>query len=106
MSTAAVFTSPIAFSVTDPGPGLGSSVHLPEVPPVHGQGDAQQRQSGRCPGLVVELYFGYARAGRAALWVHVSDDDDAKRAVRALADHQVLHCRHYGHDSQQDLHIG
>jgi hypothetical protein len=26
--------------------------------------------------------------------------------VRALADHQVLHFRHYGHDSQQDLHIG
>ena len=30
---------------------------------------------------------------------------DAKRAVRALADHQVLHFRHYGHDSQQDIHI-
>jgi hypothetical protein len=54
----------------------------------------------------IELYFGYARAGRAALWVHVPDDDDADRAVRALADHQVLHFRHYGHNSQQDLHIG
>ncbi len=54
----------------------------------------------------IELYFGYARAGRSALWVHVPDDDDAKRAVRGLADHQVLHFRHYGHDSQQDLHIG
>jgi hypothetical protein len=54
----------------------------------------------------IELYFGYARAGRAALWVHVPDDDDADRAVRALADHQVLHFRHYGHDSQQDVHIG
>ena len=49
----------------------------------------------------IELYFGYARAGRAALWVHVPDDDDADRAVRVLADHQVLHFRHYGHDSQQ-----
>ena len=39
----------------------------------------------------IEQYFGYARQGRAALWVHVPDDADAKRAVRALADHQVLH---------------
>ncbi|HWD44369.1 MAG TPA: hypothetical protein VHM23_11795 [Actinomycetota bacterium] len=53
----------------------------------------------------IELYFGYARQGRAALWVHVPEEADAKRAVRALADHQVLHFRHYGHDSQQDIHI-
>jgi hypothetical protein len=53
----------------------------------------------------IELYFGYARAGRAALWLHVPADADADRAVRCLADHQVLHFRHYGHDSQQDLHI-
>ena len=53
----------------------------------------------------IELYFGYARAGRSALWVHVPDEADAKRAVRALADHQVLHFRHYGHDRQDDLHI-
>ena len=53
----------------------------------------------------IELYFGYAREGRSALWVHVPDDADADRAVRCLADHQVLHFRHYGHDSQQDMHI-
>jgi hypothetical protein len=53
----------------------------------------------------IELYLGYARAGHAALWLHVPDDDAADRAVRSLADHQVLHFRHYGHDSQQDLHI-
>jgi hypothetical protein len=53
----------------------------------------------------IELYFGYARAGRSALWVHVPDEADADRAVRGLADHQVLHFRHYGHDTQQDLHI-
>ena len=53
----------------------------------------------------IELYFGYARQGRSALWVHVPDDADAKRAVRALADHQVLHFRHYGHNRQQDLHL-
>jgi hypothetical protein len=54
----------------------------------------------------IEQYFGHAREGRSALWVHVPDDADAKRAVRALADHQVLHFRHYGHGSQQDLHMG
>jgi hypothetical protein len=53
----------------------------------------------------IELYFGYARAGRAALWIHVPDDADADRAVRGLADHQVLHFRHYGYGNQQDLHI-
>jgi hypothetical protein len=31
--------------------------------------------------------------------------DDADRVVRGLADHQVLHMRHYGHHSQQDLQI-
>jgi hypothetical protein len=50
----------------------------------------------------IERYLGYAREGHAALWVHVPD---AKRAVRGLADHQVLHIRHYGHDRQDDLHI-
>ena len=53
----------------------------------------------------IELYFGYARQGRSALWVHVPDEADAKRVVRALADHQVLHIRHYGHGRQDDLHI-
>jgi hypothetical protein len=53
----------------------------------------------------IELYFGYAREGRSALWVHVPDEADADRAVRRLADHQVLHFRHYGHNRQQDLHL-
>jgi hypothetical protein len=53
----------------------------------------------------IELYFGYAREGRSALWVHVPDDADADRAVRCLADHQVLYIRHYGHGSQHDIHI-
>jgi hypothetical protein len=55
---------------------------------------------------IIERYFGYAREGRSELWVHVPDDADAKRAVRAMADHPVLHIRHYGHGSQQDLHMG
>jgi hypothetical protein len=54
----------------------------------------------------IELYFGSARRGHAALWVHVPEEADAKRAVRALADHQVLHIRHCGHGRQDDIHIG
>jgi hypothetical protein len=53
----------------------------------------------------IEQYFGYARQGRSALWVHVPDDADAGRAVRVLADHQVLHFRHYGQGTQEDLHL-
>ena len=53
----------------------------------------------------IELYFGYARQGHAALWVHVPDQADAKKAIRGLADHEVLHIRYYGHDRQDDLHI-
>jgi hypothetical protein len=53
----------------------------------------------------IELYFGYARDGCSAVWVRVPDKADANRAVRCLADHHVLHFRHYGHGSQDDLHI-
>jgi hypothetical protein len=51
------------------------------------------------------LYFGYARQGRAALWVRIPERDDAKRALRHLIDHQVLHVRYYGHDGQEDIHL-
>jgi hypothetical protein len=50
-------------------------------------------------------YLDRAREGRAALWVHVPDDADAKRAARCLADHPVIHLRHYGRYRQQDLHL-
>jgi hypothetical protein len=53
----------------------------------------------------LKRYLDRAREGRAALWVHVPDDADAERAVRLLADHPVLHLRHYGQDRQQDLHL-
>jgi hypothetical protein len=53
----------------------------------------------------IEQYFGYAREGRAALWVHAPDRDEANRAVRHLTDYQVLHVRYYGHDGQEDIHI-
>ena len=53
----------------------------------------------------IEQYFGYAREGRAALWVHAPDRDEANRAVRHLIDQQVLHVRYYGHHGQEDIHI-
>ena len=53
----------------------------------------------------IDLYFGYAREGRAALWVHVPEKHDASRAMRYLIDHQVLHYRYYGNDEEQDIHV-
>jgi hypothetical protein len=72
---------------------------------------AQRTVARRVVGAVtddpdtIELYFGYAREGCSALWIHVPEEADAKRAIRGLADHQVLHIRYYGHDRQDDLHM-
>src|SRR3954470_14963841 len=51
----------------------------------------------------VELSHARARDGRAALWIHVTDDDEADRAIRGLADFPTLHLRHYGHHRQTDF---
>ena len=51
----------------------------------------------------LDLYHGHARDGRAALWVHVADDDDANRAIRALSGCRTLHIRHYGRHRQSDF---
>jgi hypothetical protein len=53
----------------------------------------------------IELYYGHAREGRAALWVHVTDDDEADRAIRNLAGCRSLHIRHYGHRRQSDFYL-
>jgi hypothetical protein len=72
---------------------------------------AQRSLTGRVVGALtddrgtIELYFGYARQGRAALWVRVPDRADANRALRYLADQRVLHLRYYGHYSQEDIHF-
>ena len=39
----------------------------------------------------LDLYHGHARDGRAALWVHVIDDDEANRAIRGL---RLSHAAH------------
>src|SRR5688572_25114431 len=51
----------------------------------------------------IELYYGHARDGCFALWVHVTDDDEAGRAIRGLAGRGTLHIRHYGHRRQSDF---
>jgi hypothetical protein len=53
----------------------------------------------------LDLYHGHARDGRAALWVHVTDDDEANRAIRGLAGCATLHLRHYGHRRQSDFYL-
>ena len=53
----------------------------------------------------LELYHGHARDGRAALWIHVTDDDEANRAIRGLSDSAALHIRHYGHHRQSDFRL-
>ncbi|WP_448627113.1 hypothetical protein [Geodermatophilus sp. URMC 64] len=51
----------------------------------------------------LDLYHGHARDGRAALWVHVTDDDEANRAIRGLSGCRTLHIRHYGRRRQSDF---
>jgi hypothetical protein len=53
----------------------------------------------------IELYFGHAREGGGALWVHAPEERDASRAMRCLMDHQVLHYRYFGRDRQDDIHV-
>jgi hypothetical protein len=49
------------------------------------------------------LYHGHARDGRAALWVHVTDDNEANRAIRGLSGCRTLHIRHYGRHRRSDF---
>ena len=71
----------------------------------------QRSVTGRVVGAftddpeTIELYYGYAHDGRSALWVHVPDERDAKRAIRCLADCDCLHVRHYGDAEKRDIHI-
>ncbi len=53
----------------------------------------------------LDLYLGHARDGRSALWVHVTDDDGANRAIRGLAGCAALHIRHYGHRRRTDFRL-
>ena len=75
----------------------------------HARYRAQPSLSRRAVGALTDdpetlaLYHGHARDGRAALWVHVADDDEAGRAVRGLSSCRTLHIRHYGRHRRSDV---
>lgn len=52
-----------------------------------------------------ELYLGYARDDRCAMWVRIPDEHVVPRALRVLADHRYLHTRYYGSRQQTDYHV-
>jgi hypothetical protein len=52
-----------------------------------------------------ELYLGYAREDRCAMWVRIPDDQDVPKALRVLADHDYGHTRYYGSQRQTDFNV-
>ena len=52
-----------------------------------------------------ELYLAYAREGRCAMWVRIPDEATSRKALRVLADHDYLHTRYYGDETQTDFHV-
>jgi hypothetical protein len=50
-----------------------------------------------------DLYLGYAREGRGALWLRLPNEDDVPKALRVLADYDYLHARYYGFNKWEDL---
>ncbi len=50
-----------------------------------------------------ELYLGYAREDRCAMWVRIPDEEDVSKALRLLADHEYVHTRYYGTQQQTDF---
>ena len=52
-----------------------------------------------------ELYLGYARDDRCAMWVRIPDETDVPKALRVLADHDYLHTRYYGSEQQTDFNV-
>jgi hypothetical protein len=70
---------------------------------------AQQGPLRRVVGQVtsdaeaVKLFVRYAEEGRAFLWVHVHERDDANRAIRGLSSRKVLHFRYYGDTGAEDV---
>jgi hypothetical protein len=51
-----------------------------------------------------DLYLGYARQDRCALWLRVPESRVPK-ALRVLADRAYLHTRYYGATSETDYHV-
>ena len=52
-----------------------------------------------------ELYLGYAREDRSALWLRLPDETQVSKALRVLADFNYLHTRYYGSGKQEDFRV-
>ena len=52
-----------------------------------------------------DLYLGYAREDRCAMWVRIPDEGKVPKALRVLADFDYLHTRYYGGSSQHDINV-
>jgi len=52
-----------------------------------------------------DLYLGYARDDRCAMWVRIPDEQDVSKALRVLADHDYVHTRYYGSEQQTDFNV-
>ena len=52
-----------------------------------------------------DLYLGYARQDRCAMWVRIPDEEDVPKALRVLADHHYVHTRYYGSEQQTDFNV-
>ena len=70
----------------------------------------QRNAADRVAGVVRDdiegrdLYLDYAREGRCGLWLRVHEDKVPK-ALRVLADHDYLHTRYYGINSETDYNL-
>jgi hypothetical protein len=80
-----------------PTAALTASPPQPEAPALRRGPIANDQET-------LDLYFGHARDGRLALWLYVVDDAAAGRAIRHLADCQILPIRHYG-QRQSDFYL-
>ena len=52
-----------------------------------------------------ELYLGYAREDRSALWLRLPEETQVSKALRVLADVNYLHTRYYGSGKQEDFRV-
>ena len=52
-----------------------------------------------------ELYLGYARDDRCAMWVRIPDEEDVPKALRVLSDHDYVHTRYDGSQRQTDFNV-
>jgi hypothetical protein len=52
-----------------------------------------------------ELYLGYAREDRCAMWVRIPDQENVPKVLQVLADHEYVHTRYYGSEQQTDFNV-